>query len=171
MIKKRIVKRYLGGQSLVELLMALFVVALVVVAVVGVSTASVRNSSFAKNSSEARRYAEEAMEWLRQRRDEKWQTFRAKAGNPNNTKIYCLDVLPVDNTGQWNSNVNQGCDNIPNTNFIRKVELVKGTATGETPDPNIETDDVVYAKVSVTWTDSQGSHDIALTTQLYNINQ
>jgi len=64
-------KLYLNsGFTLVELLVALTLVMIVIVAVVGLASVSIKTSYRAKGGTEAKRYAEEAMEWLRQEKDQ-----------------------------------------------------------------------------------------------------
>ena len=141
---------YKKGQSLVELIIAFFVMALVVVAIVGLSTKSVRNSSFARDNSLARKYAEEGMEWVRNKRNEDWSTLYGKGGS-DSFNIYCLNSFP----GTWHSG---NCsDYISNTIFARELGLRKNE------------DNALDIYVSVDWEDSQGDHEVKLETKLYNL--
>lgn len=60
------------GQSLFEVVVALEIVALVIIALISLSSSSVSNTSFSKNQTLASRYTQEAIEWIRGRRDMGW---------------------------------------------------------------------------------------------------
>ena len=73
------------GQSLVEMVIAIGVVLIVIVALVAVTTISVRNASFSRNQVLATRYAQEAIEKIREyRASVDWNTFTLNCQNPPN---------------------------------------------------------------------------------------
>jgi type II secretory pathway pseudopilin PulG len=153
------------GQSLFEVIIAIGIIALIVVGIVAVSTTSVRNSSFSRNKALANKYALEAMEWVRKRRDANWGNTFAKGGpNASMPAYWCLDFLPELN---WvGSGKNRGCDSTSSddylkdssgaaTIFLRELIMYKQDADG---DPT--TEDSFNATVLVYWNDAQGTHEI-----------
>lgn len=140
------INRSITGQTLFELVIAIGVVVLVLAGIVHVVTTSIKNSTFAKNQSEATRYAKEAQEWLRQERDKNWNTFSGKIGT------WCLDTL------SW-PGASLACSQsqlIPGTIFKRQ-----GVIT--TVDSN-----TVGARVEVLWNDPSGPHKVSIDTRLSN---
>ena len=127
-----------SGQSLIELLVALTLIMLVVVAVVGLAAVSIKTSYFAKRETTAKRYAEEAMEWLREQKKSNWTDFLfAKSGN-----TYCFNSSPIDG---WSSNCDATLDGI----YKREVTLSSSS-------------DNVTVTVVVSWSDSSGTHETKL---------
>jgi len=133
-----------SGFTLVELLVALTLVMLVIVAVVGLAAVSIKTSYRAKGGTEAKRYAEEAMEWLRQEKKTNWDLFYQKTGTAPTS--YCLNQL--------NLASHPPCSDTINGIYQREVKLERIA------------DNQIKATVTVKWTDSQGTHLIPLTTVL-----
>src|SRR3989304_1422306 len=94
------------GQSMFELLVAVFVIALTLTALVGLVSTSISNTNFSRERTLASKYTQEAVEWLRQERDISWAAFITQAG------VRCLGSL------SWSS----GCA-ISGTAFSRQVTL------------------------------------------------
>jgi len=137
-----------SGFTLVELLVALTLVMIVIVAVVGLAAVSIKTSYRAKGGTEAKRYAEEAMEWLRQEKKTNWDSFYQKTSDSSTS--YCLNQL------NWASH--SSCSGtISGTIYQREVKLERIGAGG-----NQE----VKVTITVKWTDSQGVHLVPLTTIL-----
>lgn len=128
------------GQSLFEVVVAIAISALVMVSVVALATLAVRNTTFSKNKTLASRYAEEALEWLRNERDKDVSAFLNKAQIPK----WCLNQLSWSNQNPCSPN-----EKITGTPFLREVSF---SNVGLPPDTIIE------AVVKVEWVDSQGSH-------------
>lgn len=124
------------GQSLVEMLIAISVVIMVILALITVTTISVRNASFARNQASARGYCQEGIEKIRAYRDQnKWKNFVSG----------CEGILVV-----------------LSPPFSRTVDCYLES----NPSQNCsETNDVCEVKVTVSWTDSQGSHKSEIRTQ------
>lgn len=142
------------GQTMFELIMALMVAMVIVTAIVSVVTVSLRNSLFAKQQSEATRFAQEGLEWVRSQRDSSWTTFYAKSGTV--MQRYCVNTLA------WPASVVQ-CDGtqfIAGTSYYRDLELQ--SFNKDTSNPDFET---VQANVIVSWNDARGKHQSRLTTQ------
>lgn len=127
------------GQSLIEVLVALAITLLVIVALVRVTISSVRNADFAKKQSQATAYAQEGMENMRAYRDEGWLTFKGAADEANH--------------GLSGTKPSGNCPSTPNVGdgdvFIRCVTLS-------------DDGDNVEAEITVSWTDSGGSHNSTL---------
>ena len=135
-----------GGQSLFEVVVAVGVFALVIAAIVGLSTSSIRNTTFSRNNSLATRYSQEAVEWLRTQRDTNWVSFHAKAISVPPT--YCLKGLSWIDIGDCGA-----LDAIPETSLFRQVDFSDVTATS------------VTATITTYWTDSQGLHQVEVSTE------
>ena len=135
-----------GGQSLFEVVVAVGVFALVIAAIVGLSTSSIRNTTFSRNNSLATRYSQEAVEWLRTQRDTDWVSFHAKAISVPPT--YCLKELSWADIGDCGA-----LDAIPETSLFRQVDFSDVTATS------------VTATITTYWTDSQGLHQVEVSTE------
>lgn len=132
------------GQSLFEVVLAVAVIALIVISIVAASTSSIRNASFARNKALATRFAQEAVEWLRGQRDANWVIFQQ---NATSSSTYCLDFLAWGNVGNCGTT-----EQIPGTILARQVVF-----SGVLPAS-------VSAAVNVSWSDSQGSHQVTTST-------
>lgn len=140
------------GQSMFELLVAVFVIAISLVAILGLVTGAIGNTTFSKERTQANKFTQEAVEWLRSERDSNWLTFKNKGGADGNK--YCLPNLmywPTATTGTCGAF-------IPNTNFTREAIL-----TYSSSDP-----DIVEARVITSWSDSSGKHDSTVITYFTN---
>lgn len=129
-----------GGQSLLEVLVALGIVLLVILALVRAAVVSIRNADFSKKQAQATSYAQEGMENIRAFRDSNWDGFWVVATGAT----YCLvGAIPSGNCPA------PTCLTLGNV-FTRcvKIETVDSTLGKE------------RAKVTVTvsWTDSVGIH-------------
>ncbi|OGM13703.1 hypothetical protein A3A76_02585 [Candidatus Woesebacteria bacterium RIFCSPLOWO2_01_FULL_39_23] len=139
------------GQSMVEVVFAIGIAAIILTTVVSVSVSSVRNSTFSKLNSQANRYAQDLSEWLRRQRDLDWATFKAKANTTGIT--YCFKTP---NPTAWPaSGVCGSSDFMTGTKFIRQAKLSLPS-----------TDPLVLSEVTVSWTDSQGTHSVVSITKL-----
>mgnify|MGYP001565329262 FL=1 len=129
------------GQSLFEVVLALWVITAICVGIVSLTASSIRNASFSKNKTLAGRYAQEASEWLRSERDTDFIAFQTHAL----TTTWCLSALDWTKVG-----VCGGSDNIPNTPLLRDVTFSSDLVSGKT---------IIEANIRVYWTDAQGSHE------------
>ena len=75
------------GQSMFEVVIALFIIAMIIVGVVSLTTVSVSNSFF-KNKTLAGKYSQEAIEWLRSQTKADFTTFKTSASGTR-----CLKTL------------------------------------------------------------------------------
>lgn len=140
------------GQSLIELLIAIAVVSLVLVGVVSLSGVSIRNESFSQNQSLASEYNRQALEWIRGYRDSGWAAFKSYSSVTGNN--YCANALPPD----WASS-SCGTNFIAGTRFQRVLNLTDGI---------VQPNDSVVVTVVVSWTDTNGLHDVRSVTHLTN---
>jgi Tfp pilus assembly protein PilV len=136
-------KKFLHGQSLFEVVLALGLATLIIVAIVSLATNSIRNTSFSRDKTLSTRYAQEATEWLRGQRDEDWDTFSANViFCPAPPYTQCLDTLSWGDCGACAS------DELIDDRFKREVSFADITA------------DSVSMEVTVYWSDSQGLHEV-----------
>ena len=69
-----------NGQTLIEVLVAVFVISIVLVALMSAVTYSLRNANYAKNKSTATKYVEEGIEAVRSIKERDWSIFTAAQG-------------------------------------------------------------------------------------------
>lgn len=156
------------GQSLFEVVFAIAIAAILVVGVVALAATSVRNSASARNDSLAKNYAEEAGEWLREERDKDWVSFKDNARGVSylNSTNWCLKAL------SWSSpSKNSACASdvyLDSTIFIRNATF---TCFNTNP-PAIACSDtsvnLIEATIVVSWSDTQGAHEVRTVTYLAN---
>ncbi len=150
---KEIQHKCYGGQSMFEVVLALFIMAMIIVGVVFLSTNSIANSSFSKNKTIAGRYSQEAVEWLRGQRDSDSTLFKTNA-----VGSYCFDssILTWSNSGLCSSG------ELLNNLFKREVTFTTTTITGK---------NLIEAKVVTSWNDSKGTHQSKSVTQFTDIRE
>ncbi|MEJ2347576.1 MAG: hypothetical protein P8Y17_00035 [Patescibacteria group bacterium] len=137
------------GQSLFEVVIALGLATLIIVAIVSLATNSIRNTSFSRDKTISTRYTQEATEWLRGQRDEDWDAFITNVTFcPAPPYTQCLDTL------SWGDCGSCGSDELIENRFTREVSFSDITA------------DSVSMEVKVSWSDSQGSHEVRNSTTL-----
>ena len=149
-----------NGQSLFEIVFALGIAAIILIAMAGLATTTLRNSTFSTDNATATQLASQATEWLRSERDACWTTQTDSSGIVLCTgfatralttgRTWCLSTL------SWPGS-SGGCSSsslVTGTNYTRSVVLTSKDADAI---PGIDT---VDAKVVVSWTDSQGTHDV-----------
>ncbi|KKS95519.1 MAG: hypothetical protein UV71_C0006G0018 [Microgenomates group bacterium GW2011_GWC1_43_13] len=141
---------YQRGQSLFELVVAIAISALIVVAMVSLATNSIKNSQFSKNKALASSYAQQATEWLRGERDSDFVAFK------NNVELSMYPSKRCLNNLVWT--INQcGSEIMDGTPFKR--EVIFKYSDGDT---------VINADITVSWTDSGGTHDVRSSTNFSN---
>jgi len=139
-----------------EVVFALALISLVSVAIVGLATVSIRNNISSRNSTSAKRYAQETMDWLRKVRDVRpWSEFSASTGT------YCLPTLSeVTAVDGWSIGTQGECDSDEASDYISETQLLRElvlTTAGT---------DKILVDVTVSWSDSKGTHVSKLTTEL-----
>ncbi|EKE05832.1 MAG: hypothetical protein ACD_19C00176G0054 [uncultured bacterium] len=134
-----------AGQSMFEVVIAIFIIAMIIVGVVSLTTISVSNSVFSRNKTLAGKYSQEAIEWLRSQREANFTTFKTNAVGTR-----CLNTLTF---------TAPPCQFI-NTIFKRQVTFT--TTTNPT---------IIKAEVITSWTDSKGTHQAVSTTEFTDIRE
>lgn len=147
------------GQTLFELVIALGVGVLVVTSIVAVVTVSLRNANFAKNKTEATKYAQEALEWLRSEKERDWAGFYARSASP---AYWCLQSLAWPQTSVQ-CVLNQTVTGA--ATFTREVTLRR-----EDIDLDGSRDDVAVT-ATVSWTEGGRMHSSQASTQFGDINK
>lgn len=149
------IKRSTGGQSFVELLIALAFVSIVLVALVSLSTRGLSNTTYSRNSTRATALATELLEWARGERDADWQAFYGRTA----TSTWCLPSLSWTTNGSRSGSCgsNDGAYvNGERSIFIRSIQFTRIDAS------------TVDAQVTVSWTDNSGTHRSESTTRFTN---
>ncbi len=141
------------GQSMFEVVLALFIITMIIVAVVILSTASISNSLFSRNKTLANKYSQEAIEWLRSQRESNSATFITSA----NTPIYCLNSLVFTNVGLCSD-----AEIITGTIFKRELTFSKSV---------ISTKNIISATIVTSWSDSKGLHQARAVTNFSDIRE
>lgn len=138
----RIKRYYLRGQSMFELLTAVSITALILMALISLSTVSVRNTTTSTDASVANRFAQEAVEFVRNERDTSgWDTFASTYTSIGGTQ-YCVDNSPPD----WSSPGSCASTNyISGTIYRRDLVLTKRSV-----------EEAVDYTVTVSWDTAQG---------------
>ncbi|MEK7536253.1 MAG: hypothetical protein AAB559_00540 [Patescibacteria group bacterium] len=141
------------GQSMFEVVLALFIITLIIVAVVILSTTSISNSLFSRNKTLANKYSQEAIEWLRSQREENFAIFTLAA----NTPVYCLNSLAFTNVGLC-----LDTEIITATIFKRELTFSKSVISGK---------NIISATVVTSWSDSKGLHQARAVTNFSDIRE
>ncbi len=135
-----------GGQTLIEVLLALGVAVIIVTAITAVIVTALNNATFTKNQNLANQYVQQGMEIVRAIRDKSWNDFF----NYNLTN-YCLpqdSTVPEHKTGP--SCEGQGDIFVGGVKFIREITLNRNY-----PDCRGPTNTKVKVTVKVQWSDSK----------------
>lgn len=145
-----------NGSSMLELILALAVSLVIVTTIASVVTVSLRNSLFAKKQSEATRFAQEGMEWLRASKETDWDVFYGKSSAGGTS--YCINSIPP----PWPATgACTGTSFIANTIYFRELKM-----TNKDLIPAAPGNESVEAEVTVSWEDGKGRHTTSkLTTQ------
>lgn len=141
------------GQSMFELLAAVAVVAVALIALISLSTQAVGDTTSSRSRTQATRYSQEALEWVREQRDLDWNDFYDYTGGVKTT--YCLQTLAVTEF-DISGSCDQVNDRLTDTIFWREVTLDPTSA------------DVVEVDVLTRWEDGSGIHSSRAATVLTN---
>ena len=142
------------GQSMFEVVIALFIISMIIVGVVSLSTISLSNSIFSRNKTLAGRFTQEASEWIRSQREQDSALFITNVtANVN----YCLQELVWTNTGKCSSS-----EVITGTIFTRQATFSTSTITGKS---------IVEATIITFWNDSKGYHEAKSVTNFNDIRE
>lgn len=147
------------GQSMFEVVVAIFIISLITVGVVVVSTNSVSNSSFSRNGTLAGRYAQEGIEWLRDEENLNTTLFKTRIAQ----SVYCLNNLSWTNTG-----ICANGEEIVGSNGVFKREVTLTSSQIGCPG---SCKNIIQADVKVYWTDSKGVHEVKSVTNFSDIRE
>jgi Tfp pilus assembly protein PilV len=143
------------GQSLFEVVVAVAISALIIVAIVSLAINSIQNSDYSRNKTLASTYSQQATEWLRGQRDSGPDAFFSTHTIVPAPGGYCLPALTW--TQLVADTVHECNAKIPGTVFTRWVTFNRNVQNGKM---------VVETDVTVSWSDSQGVHEITDATNL-----
>ena len=158
-------KRSEGGQTLIEVLLALSASVLILSAIVVIVITSLSGTQFTKNQNLANQYAQEGIEIIRRIRDSGgWTGFSAIDGR------YCLSggttSLPPSSPSCTTPNIG--------TDFIRQIDI--GAAHSDCPPGGAGPNGSKVASI-VSWSDgkcpasNEYCHKVELISCFYNVNQ
>ena len=114
----------LSGFSLVEVLVFTAVLGLFFVAAMSVVTFNIKNMKIQEHKIIATRYAEEAVEWLKQEKEDDWSEFIKKDNNPSGCKTFCLNNLEEG----WSHQVPPSCDYGLGTIYKRELLITNSSS-------------------------------------------
>jgi type II secretory pathway pseudopilin PulG len=120
---------------------------LILVALASLATLSVKNANQARSEAQAARLGQELIEWLRNERDQNWNTF---ISNATSSQQRCMPVT------SWTQSFAGPCnsDNLISNTFKREVVFF--------PVQDTNSDglaDTLVITISVSWSDKQGVHE------------
>jgi len=145
-----------NGQSMFEVVIAIFIISMIIVGIVSLSTISLSNSVFSRNKNLAGKYSQEAIEWLRGQREANLALFKSQA-----IGTYCLSSLDFSS--------NRACGaNVGTTIFKREV-IFTSLQIGVCPGINCK--NIIQADVKTYWTDSKGYHEAKSVTNFSDIRE
>ncbi len=151
MLNKKL--KNVAGQSMFEVVLALFIITMIIVAVVILSTNAISNSLFSRSKNQGSRYTQEAIEWLRSQREVNYADFVVYTASG----VYCLDTLTFNNPGSCGST-----EYVSGTNLIRQVNFSQTIVAGKK---------IVNAVVTTSWIDSKGYHEARSVTDFSDIRE
>ena len=140
-----------SGQSLLEVVVGIAIATIVLAALLSAITFSLANAQFARNKALATKYAQESIEWLRDKRAGNWYSLSSKG--PPSGPTYCVNTYPA-NLGALNAGVCAGTINDDFDIFRRTIKL-----TGNNVD-RVEVESVV------SWDQGSRSSEVKLNTTL-----
>ncbi len=143
------------GQSMFEVVIAIFIIAMITVGIVSVSTNSLSNSIFSRNKTLAGKYSQEAIEWIRSEREKNPIGFITYSA----TAVYCLDsaTISLTNTGSCSA-----AEIIAGTLFKRELNFSTSDVSGK---------NIIEATVITSWNDSKGYHEAKSVTNFSDIRE
>lgn len=140
------------GQSLLEVILALAILAVIITGIVSLTSTSVNTSTYSKNVSQANRYADEVIEYIRKEKEFRgWSDFNSNITVSGG--VWCMPDLAL--------MTNEACDPLETTDFISGT-IFQRTLTATSAGNSIDID------VKVTWTDDKGTHETRSSTTIAN---
>lgn len=127
-----------SGQSIYEVVVAIGIITFALLAMVGMVISSIAATTYTRNKSNANRYTQEAIEWLRSERNADWDTFFNNATSHASASGTCVGSL------NWTA----GSCTIVDTIYRRRMFF------NVTLNPTVEID----VRVETQWDDGRGTH-------------
>lgn len=120
--------------SLIEVLVFVSILSLFFIMAVSVTTYSIRNMKIQEHKILATRYAEEAIEWIKQEKEDDWQVFSTKDTSSGSGTNYCLNTLDWATVSDCGDSYTLGPPNIFKrvliiTNFGNPVDKITANLT------------------------------------------
>ncbi|KKQ48658.1 MAG: hypothetical protein US95_C0056G0010 [Candidatus Woesebacteria bacterium GW2011_GWB1_38_5] len=146
--------RYHRGQSILEVILALAILSIIITAIVSLTSTSVNTSTYSKNVSQANRYADEVVEYIRKEKEfSGWSDFTSDIITAYGG-IWCMPDLTF--------TINEACDPLNNSHFISSTIFQRMLTATPINDNSIDID------VEVVWTDDKGLHQTKSSTTVSN---
>lgn len=131
------------GQSIFEVVVAVALISFVLVALVSMASLSIAASTFSRNTTQASRFTQQAIEWLRSEKDAGWIAFKAHAAN----STWCLDSLTWLKPGPCSAS-----------------QFISGTIFKRSLTFTTNSDGSLTVDVTTYWDDAKGTHNAPTTT-------
>lgn len=141
------------AQAIIEVLIAVAVTSIALLAVSAMAKRSVSSSGFSTRQTEASNFAQQAIDWIRSRKEvDGWDTLYAKGGACNGCwPAFCFGSVPSDLNHLYSGCSSDG-SYIPGTNYKRRVlienDIVYPPAAGVQQ---------VSVKAEVSWIEASGN--------------
>lgn len=112
------------GTSIIEIVIAASLISMAVIAALSLANQSQKQNSYAKNLSEATKYATQGADWIRNEKNTLgWSTI-----NTLSDGTYCLNDFPLDMTAIQSGSCDSA-SHVDSTIFTREIEMVKSVDT------------------------------------------
>jgi len=142
------------GQSILEVILALAILAVIITGIVSLTSTSVNTSTYSKNVSQANRYADEVIEYIRKEKEfSGWSDFTSDIITAYGG-IWCMSDLTL--------TINEACDPLDSNHFISGT-IFQRTLTATSVNSNS-----INIDVQVSWTDDKGTHTTKSSTTVSN---
>jgi len=140
-----------SGQTLVEALVAFGVATILIVALVAATTVAVSRSQFVKQRTQAEKYAQEGIEWIRAERDNNnWNTYFLPQASSGGGSRYCLNTL------SWTTGGTCATFNLPAGGPFKREALLTRDVSGNK----------ITVRITVSWQEGGRTHTSDQTTIL-----
>ncbi len=151
------------GQSLIEVLLGFAVASIVITAIVVAVISSLNNAQRSRSQNTATQYSQQALEVMRQFRNNDVDTFRTfGAIGPSASTTYCFDVSCTklsSISGPPCGEKSASCgDNLGIPGFTREIQMTRGSTRCLAPIPRTQPDEYyVRVEAFTRWQDGQCS--------------
>lgn len=136
------------GFSLIEVIIFVSIISVVFILAVTITVGVLRQLKVNEHKILATRYAEEAMEWIRDEKEVDWTIFTAKGG-----KTYCLNTAL-----NWNNQSNCSSTYSLDSYYSRIATLTSKSVSGVVYEIDVD--------VKVQWQEGGNTYSVPVTTAL-----